>query len=90
MAAQGPVRRVLLYGIVVGALVLAASAAAAPVAFRSASAFAAAERLYGAPTASSEALFQFVREDQFCRLFPRDELCADHPLCNDDPPPSPS
>jgi hypothetical protein len=94
MAAHGPRRRVLLHGIVIGALVLAASGSAGPVAFRSASAFAAAERLYGAPTATSEALFQLVREDQFCRLFSRDELCAqfadlarfcakrpDNPLC---------
>jgi hypothetical protein len=75
MAAHGPVRRVLLYGIVVGALASAAPSASAFVVTSTALGGMVAPPLYGYGR-GGEALLQEVHWGRFCRWYRHHRLCS--------------
>jgi hypothetical protein len=97
MASLARVRRGLLYGIIVGALTVHATAANAPVGTPPAPAVAAGGLLYGDGRDGSATLLQYVHWGRFCRWHAGHRLCAhlvglrhfcdrrpNHPLCDDD------
>ena len=97
MAALGPARRLLLYGIVAGALTCAANPAGAGVVLPPARAVSAGALSYVANRGGSEAAPKQAQLGRFCRWHPKHRLCSkanvmrefcdrrpDHRLCDDD------
>jgi hypothetical protein len=96
MAAHGPVRRVLLYGIVFGTLAFAAPPSNGLVVPLPAPGVTVATLLYADDRGGAEALLQEVHWGRFCRWYPIHRLCLrfvasprlcernpDHRLCAD-------
>jgi hypothetical protein len=73
MAALSPIRRMLLYGILFGAL--AGPSSAARVALPSVPAVAVGAPLIGPGRDGAEALLQSVHRGRFCRWHPAHRLC---------------
>jgi hypothetical protein len=76
MAVHGPVRRVLLYGTLFGALFLGAAASGATVTLPSGSASAAAAVPYGKSVRVSKTWFGRAHGARFCRWFAPHGLCV--------------
>jgi hypothetical protein len=97
MAALGPVRRMLLYGILSGALTFAAPPSGATAVTSPAPAVAVEALLHGDGRGDSKALLRYVHLGRFCNWHFNHPLCSkvvilrrlcdqrpDHRFCDDD------
>jgi hypothetical protein len=97
MAIFGPTRRPLLYGIIVGASIFAATASGTSAIERPAPFVGFGASFHGQGRGGLEALLQRLHRGRFCTWYPRHRLCfvpvglrrfcdrhPDHHLCDDD------